>query len=126
MVYLGISVHLLEDTSMPAHSRPKFHLPRLFQDSLEKFMNKNLELMKLYLGNVKVVIKGSFDEYFEDMATVSRQFKQGKTSLFSFIKQIFTPRKITKEDLIKQTKELGPMAISYTMGLLNEFYKKIN
>ena len=89
-------------------------------------MNKNVELMKLYIDNVKITIKGSFDEYYEDLASASRDLKQGKVGIFPFIGRLFRKKKITKQDLEKQTKELGPMAISYTMGLLNDFYKRIN
>ena len=126
MIYLGISIHLLADTAMPSHSKPRFHFIRFFQDSLENFMNKNIELLKLYVGNVRIAIKGSFDEYYEDLANASRDLKQGKVGLIPFMGRLFRKKKITKQDLEKQTKELGPMAISYTMGLLNDFYKKIN
>ena len=126
MIYLGIAIHLLEDTAMPSHSKPRFHFIKWFQDSLENFMNKNIELMKLYVDNVKITIKGSLNEYFEDLANASRDFKQGKVGFFPFLARIFIKKTMTKKDLEKQTKELTPLAISYTMGLLNEFYKKIN
>ena len=125
MIYLGIAVHLLEDTSIPSHTKVKMHLPSLFQDSLEGFMNKNLELIKIYIGNVKIAIKDSLDEYYDDLAMVSKDFKNKRVGFFPFLLRIIGVKKQSKKELIKQTKELGPLAISYTMGILNRFYDQI-
>ena len=125
MIFLGVAVHLLADTAIPAHTKAVMHIPSLFQDNLEIYMNKNLQLVKMYINHVKVAIKEDLDEYFDDLAHVSKDFKNGRVGLFPFLSRVFGVKKLSKEELENQTKELGPLAISYTMGLLTKFNEKI-
>lgn len=128
MIQLGIALHLMADTAVPAHSRPKIHLPPillLLSDNLENFINKNLLLAEIYLDNIKMTIKNSIDSYYEDLAKTSRNFKQGKTGLFALLLRLFGVKKIPKRDLIIQTKEIIPASVSYTMGMLHLFNNKI-
>jgi hypothetical protein len=124
MIQLGIALHLIADSATPAHSKPKFHLPFLFKDDFENFINRNLILAELYVENIKATIKNSIEGFYEDLAKISKDYKQGKYGILASIQRLFG-KKLKKNDLLIQTKELVPLSVSYTMGALQVFYEKI-
>jgi hypothetical protein len=124
MIQLGIALHLMQDSAMPAHSNPRFHLPYFLKDDLENFINKNLIIAELYLENIKTTIKNSIDKFFEDLAKATRDFKQGRHGIIGLFTRIFGA-KTKKQDLFAQTKKIIPLSVSYTMGALQIFYDRI-
>ena len=128
MVQLGIALHLIADSAMPSHSKPKMHLPpmlHLFSDNLETFINKNLLIAEMYLDNIKMTVKNSIDEYYDGLSKANHEFRQGKIGLIALIFRVFSIKKMPKQDLIFQTKKIIPESVSYTMGALNIFYERI-
>ena len=122
---LGIALHLIADSATPTHNKPRAHFPFLLKDNLEKFINKNLLLAEIQVENIKMTVKNSLDEYYHDLAKSTHDFKTGKIGLLALLLRVFGCKKMPKQDLIIQTKEIIPASISYTMGVMNLFYKEI-
>ena len=125
MIQLGIALHLIADAATPSHSKVKAHFPFLVKDSFEGFINKNLIIAELCLENIKINVKNSIEDYFDELSRLSAEYRLKRIGLLAFVLGIFR-KKIKREELVNQTKELVPLSISSTMGAIQIFYNRIN
>jgi hypothetical protein len=86
---LGHILHLLEDATVPAHTRNDVHLPIFDMDSpyeewTKQFIDKNLFLAdKLIQENKKPIIYSNLDQYFNDNAQYSNNNFFSEDTIFA-------------------------------------------
>jgi hypothetical protein len=121
--FLGLSIHILSDLSIPAHVRRITH----YTDDHEEFLEKNFN--KLKFKSPTLVKKNNAEDYFEDLAIVTYDFQIINSSFFRdvFRKYLYGKKAYLLDEkiLMKQSREILYLSSSYILGLLSLFQKTI-
>lgn len=117
---LGRAVHLLHDLAAPAHAQL---LPHYILDRCEIYINKNCDRMKL--PRIRIVRFKRADDYYHSIAAKVYHFEAEKRLSMAWqVKRLIGLKKrIPKENLREQAEYIFPMAVSYTAGLIEHFFK---
>ena len=117
---LGASLHYIQDVACPSHTNFTWHY--FGDDDFEKGINPFLEKEKI---NKIELPKKRIEFYFEDLSEISSKFHSGKKDITEFIKWLIRKSNpLSKQEIDKQHKVLIPLALSYTIRILENFIQK--
>lgn len=120
--HLGVCMHLLAGLIAPAHSRV---IPHMFNiNDLENYLEDNVPKRFPKCKGVKI---NSIGKAFNNIAKISYKYPCEKTTVAISFKFLATGKKphLSLKELKRQTKELFPVGIKYSAGLIDYFSRKV-
>ena len=119
---LGGALHFIADCATPVHIHLEQHA---YFDRFERYLNNNFK--KINIDDAKIIKHKKIEDYYHNIAITAFRCRADSTlNFFRWLPYIVGNKKrLTREEIRRQTEFLLPLTISYTAGLLEHFFEEI-